>query len=71
MIIRFKYKGKRYRMYPLRMISLIAVITIGMAILFIGKEKTYSTQYGSYTCKGGLIKVCSTDSVEVFNRYGR
>lgn len=71
MIMRFKYKGRRYKMYPLRLISLIALIAVGMAILFIGKEKTYSTPYGSYSCKGGLLKVCSTDSVEVFNQYGR
>ena len=37
--------------------------------LFVGKEVTYHTPAGDYTCTGGLIKACS-GSKEVADYLG-
>lgn len=47
----------------------IAGIILIFRFLFIGPTKTYDTPAGSYTCSGGLIKVC-TGSREVADYLG-
>lgn len=42
-------------------IFLVGLITI-FKFLFIGETVTTETPVGSYTCKGGIIKVCSGSS---------
>lgn len=66
-----KYKGKRYRLHVMRLIVLIVLVAGVIDLLFIGQTKTYDVPEGSYTCKGGLIQVCSTESSSVYKAYGR
>lgn len=49
-------------------IFLIGLFTI-FKFLFVGKEITYETPVGNYTCKGGFIKTCS-GSKEVADYLG-
>lgn len=48
-------------------ILLAIVVVAGLVdLLFIGAPKTEDTPYGTYTCKGGIIQVCGTESAEVY-----
>lgn len=49
-------------------IILAALVLIGK-FLFVGKEVIHHTPVGNYTCRGGLIKVC-TGSKEVADYLG-
>lgn len=48
--------------FILLIIVLIAGLCTVFKFLFVGEEKSYTTPVGSYTCRGGAIKVCSGDA---------
>lgn len=54
-------------------VILFAVFVFALVLifkfLFIGEPKTYETPVGTYTCSGGLIKVCG-GSEEVADYLG-
>lgn len=59
-------KGKRYTPRWGRILLVVIAIIGAVDLLFIGRQTTHQTPYGSYECKGGLIKVCGTDRAEVY-----
>lgn len=60
--------GEWIELLLILIVMLVGLITI-FKFLFIGKPVTYTTPVGDYTCKGGLIKVCS-GSKEVADYLG-
>lgn len=48
--------------FILLIIVLIAGLCTVFKFLFVREEKSYTTPVGSYTCRGGAIKVCSGDA---------
>ena len=61
---------------PVEWIEFIGIIFVVLVVLiliakflFVGKEVTYNTPAGSYTCTGGLIKACG-GSKEVADYLG-
>lgn len=48
--------------FILLIIVLIAGLCTVFKFLFVWEEKSYTTPVGSYTCRGGAIKVCSGDA---------
>lgn len=65
------YKGKRYRLHVMRLIVLIVLVAGVIDLLFIGQTNVHDVPEGTYTCRGGLIQVCSTESNVVYKAYGR
>ena len=57
----------------IELIVIIFIILVALMLiakfLFVGKEVTYNTPAGEYTCRGGLIKACS-GSKEVYDYLG-
>ena len=63
-------KNKRYKP-KWKNILLLTIGIIALAQLVLGKVKTYQSPYGEYQCRGGIIKVCGSESQEVYRAYGR
>jgi hypothetical protein len=52
-------KRKRRLKKPIKRALIIILIIALIKILFIGETETTNTPAGSYTCSGGLIKICT------------
>lgn len=62
-----KYKGKRYRPRWGRIVIALFLLAGVIDLLFIAPDQVHDTPHGQYVCKGGLIKVCGTDSQAVYD----
>lgn len=58
----------RLRLWVKVTLTVLAVAVVGLAIVqLFTREETHSTPVGDYTCRGGIVQICSTDSQEVYD----